>query len=71
MAGMTELLTPRDVIAALGGPTKTARLLGREPNVVCNWLKRGFPAETYLIFLHHLRQRRLSAPPHLWNMQLP
>jgi DNA-binding transcriptional regulator YdaS (Cro superfamily) len=33
--------TPKDIVSALGGTSKTAALLGLSPQAVSNWLARG------------------------------
>jgi len=33
--------TPKDIVSALGGTSKTAALLGISPQAVSNWLARG------------------------------
>lgn len=71
MWGMSILNTPSAVIDALGGPTRTARLVGRSPNAVWNWRERGFPPETYLVCQRLLSERGLRAPARLWRMAEP
>lgn len=36
-------MEPKELIAALGGPTAVARHLGVEPNTVGNWYQRVIP----------------------------
>jgi DNA-binding transcriptional regulator YdaS (Cro superfamily) len=70
---MDTLLTHAEVIAALGGPTAMARLLGKhKAQVVDNWRRRErFPPETFLAIQQALLIRGKSAPPDLWCMDDP
>lgn len=66
---MDELLTASDVIDALGGTSKVARLTGRSMQAVSNWRERGaFPAETFLLLGDALGKAGRTAPASLWGM---
>lgn len=66
---MRTLHTSGEVIDALGGTAKVARLLGRRMTVVSNWrTSGGFPANTYLAFREALGRIQAEAPAELWSM---
>lgn len=66
---MRTLHTSGEVIDALGGTAKVARLLGRRMTVVSNWrASGGFPANTYLAFQDALGRIHAEAPAQLWSM---
>ncbi len=66
---MRTLHTSGEVIDALGGTAKVARLFGRRMTVVSNWrTSGGFPANTYLAFRDALNGIHAEAPAELWNM---
>lgn len=69
---MNELVTTSEVIDALGGTTRVARLTGRKLAAVSNWRdKASFPPATFLVMQHELRDVGASAPVSLWNMMAP
>lgn len=69
---MNELVTTSDVIDALGGTTRVARLTGRKLAAVSNWRdKTSFPPATFLVMQHALRDAGAKAPATLWNMLVP
>jgi hypothetical protein len=69
---MIVLQTTNEVIDALGGTSKVARLLGRPMNDVSNWRSTGkFPPKTFLA-IRALLAPGYTAPPPLWQMdELP
>jgi hypothetical protein len=63
------LTTVDQVILALGGPTQTGKLVGRSPQVVVNWRRKGLiPAEYRDALLSALNESGHDAPPALWGM---
>jgi hypothetical protein len=69
---MHELRTTGEVIDALGGTAKCARLLGRPPQVISNWRRSpNFPPEMYLALTAILAGRGKTAPASLWRMESP
>jgi len=47
---MKRIRTFEALIAALGGPSKAAQRLGRKPQSVTNWRRRGyFPAALWFV----------------------
>jgi hypothetical protein len=69
---MRSLITTGEVIDALGGTAKCARLLGRPQQVISNWRRTpNFPPETYLAITGHLAARGFGAPASLWRMESP
>lgn len=66
---METYCTPREVIAALGGPTEVARRLGVGRQAVTNWtLGDHFPPKTYRALRALLKEKHASAPDSLWPM---
>jgi hypothetical protein len=56
------------VVAALGGPTKVARLTGRTPQQVWTWkTKDRFPGWMYRLMQDELEALGKSAPARLWG----
>lgn len=67
---MVTLHSVKDVVAALGGPTETARIAKSGANNVWNWKSTNkFPADSYLLLSEELKARDLYAPPSLWGMR--
>ncbi len=63
--------TTSEVIDALGGTAKVARLMKRRPQAVSNWRDRpAFPPETFLAFRTALETIGHAAPPKLWRMEI-
>jgi len=68
--GMKRLKTVDDVIAALGGTTNTAKVLGRSAQSVSNMRIAGrMPSATFLRALRALRKAGYDAPPELWGIE--
>lgn len=66
---METLHDINQVIKALGGPTKVAKLTKRTPQAACNWRGRGaFPPDTFLVMTAALHAAGKKAPPSLWRM---
>ena len=66
---MQTLSHTGQVIDALGGTAKVAKITSRKPQAVSNWRSReAFPPETFLILTAALRDKGLSAPSSLWRM---
>lgn len=70
VVGMSELTTPKEVIAALGGLSEVARIAQTTNKAVWNWQERGFPAETFLVMSDALERAGHKAPPTLWRQIL-
>lgn len=69
---MNELATTSEVIDALGGTTRVARLTGRKLAAVSNWReKQSFPPSTFLVMQAALAKAERSAPATLWGMLVP
>ena len=54
------------VVEELGGPQAVADLFGVTENAVYNWIRRGFPPETYLVVRHAAACRGVRLPDALW-----
>jgi hypothetical protein len=66
------MITVREAIEALGGPTAAGRLVGRTAQSAVNWrLVNKFPANTYEILKRELADRNIEAPMSLWGMKEP
>jgi hypothetical protein len=66
------MLTVKDAIEILGGPTKTGRLVERTAQCAGNWRRKNkFPANTYEILKRELEDRNIEAPMSLWGMKEP
>lgn len=67
---LMSLNTVEAVIEALGGIKEVQRLTWRDSNsAVPMWKTRGkFPPNTYTVMQKALRQKRMTAPDHLWGM---
>lgn len=69
---MKKLATVSDVIAELGGPTKTAALVDKTAQHANGWRIAGkFPARTFIAINSALSERGCEAPPSLWGMVEP
>jgi DNA-binding transcriptional regulator YdaS (Cro superfamily) len=69
---MSTILTPSDVIDALGGTSAVAALTGRKPSSVSTWKARNkLPAETYVVMMDALKGKGKVAPMALWGMDQP
>lgn len=66
---MEHLSTIDDVVERLGGPTKAGRIVGRGPQAVCNWVRRGRIApDTFCVLRAALEEINCTAPKSLWGM---
>lgn len=66
------MLTVKEAIEILGGPTATGRLVGRTAQSAVNWRAvNKFPANTFLILRSALADRDIEAPPSLWGIKEP
>lgn len=67
---LEQISTANDVLEALGGGTKAARLAGCSPQNLSNAIRRGrLPPSTFVIFTEALRACGLAAPPELWGIK--
>jgi hypothetical protein len=67
-----ELVTASQVIDALGGTTKVAKLCDRSPQSVTNWRAANrLPADTFLVISEELVRIGQTAPPSLWGIKEP
>jgi hypothetical protein len=58
-----------ELVAELGGPKKTADLLGATPQKVVNWRAAGtLPTRFHIVHSKHLAERGIFAPPSLWGL---
>jgi hypothetical protein len=65
---MEPLQTTSEVIQALGGTAKVAKLTGRSMQAVSNWKDRGFfTASVYLAITDALARENMCANPALWR----
>jgi hypothetical protein len=61
-----------EAIEILGGPTATARMVGRRAQSAVNWRAANrFPANTILILKDELAKRKAEAPSALWGVKEP
>ncbi|RCL01032.1 MAG: hypothetical protein JSC189_000930 [Candidatus Tokpelaia sp. JSC189] len=69
----TYLQNVANVIDAIGGNSKVAKLTGRKDlRSAWNWRKANrFPADTFLILKIELGKNGFSAPEALWGFKLP
>ena len=70
----SELTTATQVIKALGGPAKVAKLVGRgrRSQHVWNWGETGkLPSNTFLVLSQALERIGKTAPLELWDMTAP
>lgn len=51
--------TPRDVIAAFGGPTSLSERLHCRPSAVSNWNREGIPKSRWPDLVELARERRI------------
>lgn len=58
-----------EIIECAGGTTAVARRFGRDPRVVSNWRKRGFPPATFTAWQKILSEIGVSAPAELWKQK--
>lgn len=64
-----QLITAVNVIDALGGNARVAKLLRTTPTAVSNWRYFGtMPPRTYVAMKHELNRRGYDAPSKLWAM---
>jgi hypothetical protein len=67
-----RITSVREAIEILGGPTATARMVGRSPQSAVNWRAANrFPANTILILKDELAKRKAEAPSSLWGVKEP
>jgi hypothetical protein len=69
-----NLITTREVVAALGGTQAVANLTGRKYSAASNWVSgrdQQFPANTYVALNAALASVGKSAPASLWGMKIP
>jgi hypothetical protein len=67
MVSMTRQV--KSVFAAveeLGGPQAVADLFGVTENAVYNWIRRGFPPETWIVLRHALARKGVRARDCWW-----
>jgi hypothetical protein len=63
------LQTCAEVMEALGGATRVARLTGAKYKTVWPWAEGPtFPSRYFLVMTWALKRSRLKAPPSLWGM---
>lgn len=69
---LTSLNTVDAVIDVLGGPEEVQRIAGLHDaakSTVPMWkTRKKFPPYTYKVLQEALRERRMTAPDHLWGM---
>jgi hypothetical protein len=69
---MEQLATASQVIDALGGTTKVAKLCEASPQSVTNWRKANrLPPGTFLVINQQLARIGKTAPPSLWGIKEP
>ena len=62
--------TAHGVVAALGGPTAVADLLGLTPNCITNAVaRRRLPANTYVALTAVIERQGDAARPAVWGMK--
>jgi hypothetical protein len=65
---MRNLKTSREIITAIGGPTKFARWWGTSVKCAWAWKERGFPPKTHSAMSERLRKEHgIEAPPSAWG----
>lgn len=64
------LTSAAEVIAALGGPAKAGRLVGRSTQSMSNaqCIYHRLPRDTYAVMTRRLRRLGYTAPSDLWGM---
>jgi hypothetical protein len=72
---LDELMSVRDIIAAIGGDEGNgpiAALTGRKTQHVTNWKTEGrLPADTFLVVSAKLAELGYRASPELWGITTP
>lgn len=67
-----KLTTPRQIVKALGGPTKTAKQLGLSDRATpCNWYHRGITARYYLRIVTILEPKGYELSPKAFGILEP
>jgi hypothetical protein len=67
---MTMLRTPGEVIAALGGATKTGLVTKNSPSAVCNWRERKrIPPEYFVVVCQALKAIGKKASYEVFGMR--
>ena len=66
---MSPKITPTDVVEALGGVKRVARMMHTTDRAVYNWQNTKFPANTYVAMQTQLRKLELEVPDSLWAMR--
>jgi hypothetical protein len=59
-----------DIIAALGGPARVARLTRRDRNAVYNWRRRGIPLATRHAIEAALGKFGMQPHPSVWGARV-